>query len=210
MIGSGMDRNRLDRYWTDQWITDELFKHCDGYIPKTIWEPAAGRGDMAAAIEFHQRSVAASDIDMSEFSLTSAGWDFEADFLTMIELPWTVGGQVKGIITNPPYQRMAEKFIRHGLKWLDHPNVNLEFMAMILRSEFKSGKTRHDIFGECPHYLGELVLTTRPRWDLDEPDRPDVAHPRHNYSWFMWKSWHNEGAKPIQIFSYMPPGFTPA
>ena len=120
------------------------------------------------------------------------------------------GVPVEAIITNPPYNEpwkgIADDFIRHGLSFFD---TEVRFMAMLLRSEFRSGKSRKDMFGECPHYMGELVLTTRPRWDYGDPDAPEKAAPRHNFSWFLWqKNWQLD-RDPIQVFSYMQKGFQP-
>jgi hypothetical protein len=84
-------------------------------------------------------------------------------------------------------------------------------VAMLLRSEFKSGKSqrRREKFGACMDYWGELVLTTRPRWDYGDPDAPEDASPRHNFSWFIWKGQARFHSFPRQIFSYMPKGFKP-
>jgi hypothetical protein len=207
LYASGYERNRLDRYWTSPWLTEELRKQV--FLPRPIWECAAGRGDMSRALG---GLVYSSDIDTSEFD-ESIGPFHENSFLDEIEVPAMPSGErCKSIITNPPYSEpwrgIADDFIRHGLSFFDD---GIEFMAMLMRSEFKSGKTRKDMFGECPHYKGELVLTTRPRWDYDDPDAPETASPRHNFSWFMWqKDWANnslEGSYPIQLFSYMPKGF---
>ena len=220
MFESGYDRNRLDRYWTNPWMTDELFKHCAGEIPKVIWECAAGRGDMSRAIAEHKRLVYSSDIDMSEFD-KDIGPGHERSFLDEFELPEYVEegapgdtpmrGPVRGIITNPPYNEpwrgIADDFIRKGLGFFDQSGIT--FMAMLLRSEFRSGKSRKDMFGECNHYLGELVLTTRPRWDYGDPDAPETAAPRHNVSWFLWGLHAQNYGRPFQLFSYMPKGFKP-
>ena len=96
-------------------------------------------------------------------------------------------------------------------------NGEIDFMAMLLRSEFKSGHSerRRLKFGECVHYQGELVLTTRPRWDYGDPDAPENAAPRHNFSWFLWSRDYRKTndervwRSPEQIFSYMPKGFKP-
>lgn len=223
LFSSGYERNRLDRYWTNPWMTDELFRCVDdpfpGIIPDLIWECAAGRGDMSRAIADNKRLVYSTDVDMSEFDNT-IGPGHERSFLEEFELPFmdATGGEqaveviepVKGIITNPPYNEpyrgIADDFIKHGFEFFDD---GVEFMAMLLRSEFRSGKSRAKFFGECEHYMGELVLTTRPRWDYGDPDAPEKASPRHNFSWFLWsKNWCEEH-DPVQLFSYMPKGFKP-
>jgi hypothetical protein len=208
LFESGYERNRLDRYWTNPWMTQALVRELStiGFqIPDTVWECAAGRGDMTRALAECGFDVHSSDIDMSEFD-RSIGTGHECSFLDEFEPPMSV----RSIITNPPYSEpwrgIADDFIRQGLGFFDQ---DVDFMAMLLRSEFKSGKTRKDVFGECPHYMGELVLTTRPRWDYGDPDAPEKAAPRHNFSWFLWSKEYHAFQPSIQIFSYMPKGFKP-
>lgn len=209
LFASGYERNRLDRYWTNPWMTQTLVRELsavDFIIPDFVWECAAGRGDMSRALVECGFQVHSSDIDMSEFDM-EIGPGHECSFLDEFEVP----EDVRSIITNPPYNEpwrgISNDFIRHGLGFFDQ---GVEFMAMLLRSEFRSGKSRKDMFGECPHYMGELVLTTRPRWDYGDPDAPEKAAPRHNFSWFLWsKNWRVHTGSPIQIFSYMPKGFKP-
>lgn len=201
MYESGYDRNRLDRYWTSPWCTEELLKWCMPYILGPVWEPACGRGDITKVIVRAGFNTISSDIDVSEFDVEGLS-AYELDFLE-----GTPMSDAQSIITNPPYNRLAVKFVRRALKLMDELDVH--FIAMLLRSEFKSGKTRPDIFGQCEHYMGEVVMTTRPRWDMGDPNRPEEAAPRHNYSWFCWlKNWGEEN-DPVQLFSYMPRGFKP-
>lgn len=214
LFASGYERNRLDRYWTNPWMTQALVRELSAIrfdFPDTVWECAAGRGDMSRALKECNHKVYSSDIDMSEFD-KNIGPGHECSFLDEFQVP----DGVKSIVTNPPYNEpwrgISNDFIRHGLGFFDQ---GVEFMAMLLRSEFRCGKTRKDMFGECRHYMGELVLTTRPRWDYGDPDAPENASPRHNFSWFLWSKdyrFHMDGETPIppvQIFSYMPKGFKP-
>ena len=214
MYSSGFDRNELDRYFTAPWMTYELMDVLSSEIVGSIWEPAAGRGDMSRALQdwdfgVDDFKVYSSDIDMSEFDY-GIGAGHEKSFLDEEIMP--EGCQT--IITNPPYSSpwrgIADDFVEHSLDFMI--NGECDFIAMLLRSEFRCGKSkrRQEKFGQCEHYMGELVLTTRPRWDLDDPDRPEDAAPRHNFSWFLWKyQWRKHSAFPIQIFSYMPKGFKP-
>lgn len=191
-----------DRYWTQPWLTSALLEM--GSVPGVIWEPAAGRGDISKVLEDFGRVVVCSDIDMSEYEPHND--DFVCDFLETTTVP-TFGTltQVEGIVTNPPYnvpRGVAEKFVRHGLDLMRQDN-ELRFMAMLLRSEFCNARTRRDLFGECPEYTTEIVLTSRPRWDWWFRDKP-LASPRHNFSWFIWEE--DDGGPviipPTQMFHY--------
>lgn len=230
LYSSGYERNRLDRYWTHPWMTQELIAHAPSFlpaiyhpiIPGPLWECAAGRGDMSRALrDAAHLGVYSTDIDMGEFD-NSIGPGHERSFLDEFEVPVFstnasgVGEACRSIITNPPYSEpwrgIADDFVEHALGFLDQ---GVDFVAMLLRSEFKSGKSvrRQKKFGHCPHYMGELVLTTRPRWDYGDPDAPENAAPRHNFSWFLWsKDFRLDGTGNLvwpakQLFSYMPKGF---
>jgi len=222
LYSSGYERKALDRYWTHPWMTNELFEQIQevnaigpGKLLR-VWEPSAGRGDMSKAIVDNGCHVYSTDIDMSQFDYRSGVRYFpghEKSFLDEFELPIIAGKPVNAIIMNPPYSQphrgIADDFIERGLEFFDQ---GVYFMAALLRSEFVSGKsTRRRLkFGECPHYMGEIVLTTRPRWDYGDPDAPEDAAPRHNFSWFLWfKDWSRNHSFPIQLFSYMPKGFKP-
>ncbi len=218
LYSSGYERNHLDRYWTHPWMTYELLKVASREIKGNIWEPAAGRGDMSRALQEWKGwsavtvDVHSSDIDMSEFDHT-IGPGHERSFLDEQDPPGHPD-DIRTIITNPPYSQpwrgIADDFVEHGLKFMIDGKI--DFMAMLLRSEFKSGKSprRKGKFGDCRHYMGELVLTTRPRWDYGDPDAPENAAPRHNFSWFLWKKdCRFDNDFPIQMFSYMPKGFKP-
>ncbi len=213
LFASGYERNRLDRYWTHPWMVGELMRHVGREFFGPVWECAAGRGDISQAIKDHHKMVYSTDVDISEFD-RSIGPCHEKSFLDEKEVP-VIGGNrsCRAIVTNPPYNSprrgLADDFIRHGLGFFDQYGSGVDFMAILLRSEFRCGKRRVDMFGDCPHYMGELVLTTRPRWDYGDPDAPETAAPRHNFSWFLWKrQWQTRGQRPVQLFSYMPKGFT--
>ncbi len=217
MFESGYEYNRLSRYWTHPWMTQTLVRELTNVrytIPNDVWECAAGRGDMTRALAQCDLRIYSSDIDMSEFS-ANLGYGHEGSFLDEFQVP----EGVKAIVTNPPYndpwRGIADDFIRQGLGFFDQ---DIEFMAMLLRSEFRCGKSRKDMFGECPHYMGELVLTTRPRWDYGDPNAPEKAAPRHNFSWFLWHKNYRLQNSPrggdwltpsFQIFSYMSKEFKP-
>lgn len=193
---SAFERIEKDRYWTHPWLVSALLNRVE--TPDVIWEPAAGRGDIVSVMLDYGKEVVASDIDLSEFDPLICPWRIGNFF---DEVP---DDEVTGIITNPPYNQprgVAEKFVRHAIDLMAFTNV--EFVAMLLRSEFKHGKRRKDLFGECNDYYGELVLTERPRWDWWFRDEPE-ASPRHNFSWFIWERDYREGLRrnPVQLFHY--------
>lgn len=200
---SNFERMTGDRYWTQPWLTSALLEMVD--VPGVIWEPAAGRGDISKVLEDFGRVVVCSDVDMSECEPHKE--DFVADFLSQ-NTPPSFGTltPVEGIVTNPPYnvpRGIAVDFARHALSLLRQDN-GLNFVAMLMRSEFCNARTRRDLFGECREYTTQVVLTSRPRWDWWFRDKP-IASPRHNFSWFVWERDGGGPASqrpPTQLFHY--------
>lgn len=201
MTHSNYERNELDAYYTEPFVTEALLRHIPVF-ERRVWEPSAGRGDMSRVIQAAGATVFASDIDMSRFDISASDDMFDFDFLQMTAPPNCDLYSTYAIITNPPYD-IQDKFVRHALTFLDH----VEWVAMMLRSEFNSAKTRSDLFADNANFAFEIVLTSRPRWDwwfpAEERARRKAANeehgPRHNYSWFVWYS-HNCGAPSTQFW----------
>ena len=170
---SGYERKERDLYETPEWVTLAI----KPYIPKdaVVWEPACASGKIASVLA-EDHVVYSSDLVTNY----NRGWP-DTDFLQQSHLP-VIGHSIKtdAIVTNPPFNRMAEKFIRHGIELLKPVNG---WMAMLLPVDFDSGKTRKDMFGMCGGYAGKLVLTSRIIW-FERDDGTD--NPSANHAWFMW------------------------
>lgn len=175
MLGeSGYQRIEGDAYFTPSWVTKALLSRIR-FRRSYVWEPACGRGDMAKAIEEDGYRVHATDLHDRGYG--RAGEDFLAKTAPSLD----------PIVTNPPYA-LAEAFVRHAL----HLTAPFKAeVAMLLRNEWDSARTRRDLF-EHPAFHQKLVLTKRPRWVED-----DRASPRHNFSWFIWD--HARAAGPATI-----------
>lgn len=175
---SGYNRVPLDLYSTPGWVTEALL----GAIvarPGTIWEPAAGLGDMVRVLQ-GQFAVHASDV--------ASG----TDFLSTKSLP---NYSIRGIISNPPYSK-AEEFCAHALE-LTRPVGG--FVAMLLRCDFDYAKTRGYLFRDCAAWSKKIVLTKRIVWFVEENGKPK-ASPSYNHSWYIWDHQH----KGPPIIEYAP------
>lgn len=176
---SNYERVPGDRYWTEGWVTSALLRTVDvNPNDGLVWEPACGRGDMVDTLRAYGHDVFASDVDMSEY--TGEDPCDQVDFLKSDPVSKPPPG-CRVIVTNPPYNK-AEAFIRRSLEYMP---LGIDFVAMILRSEFKHAARRQDLF-TGDHFAGEVALTARPRWDWWFRDQPE-ASPRHNFSWFVWQ-----------------------
>jgi hypothetical protein len=131
---SGYARKRNDAYQTPPWVVHALVP----FLPRgitTIWEPAAGRGQLVRALRETGYHVLASDRDY--------------DFLS--EAP----KRADAIVTNPPY-KLAVAFIERGLTYFDTT-------AMLLSIDFDSAVTRSHLFDD-PRWMCKVVLRHRIRW----------------------------------------------
>jgi hypothetical protein len=163
---SGYDRKERDLYETPFWVTTLLLP----FIPKncSIWEPACASGKIVRVVSASYASDLVTDFGVSG-----------QDFLKTTELPLP---GINAIVTNPPFNRAAEAFIRHGLKLLEPVGG---FMAMLLPVDFDSGKTRRDMFADCEAYSKKLILTSRITW-FEPPPGAKKKSPSANHAWFCW------------------------
>jgi hypothetical protein len=169
---SGYERKDRDLYETPEWVTQALQPHIPARVARHIWEPACASGKMARVLQ----ASWCSDL------VTTYG-QADTDFLEQERVP----ADCLAIITNPPFNRAAEKFIRHGLTLLNNHyagnDADAPFMAMLLPVDFDSAKTRRDMFADCPHFSRKLVLTSRIVW-FERDDGTD--NPSANHAWFIW------------------------
>ena len=175
---SGKPRVERDAYQTPPWATHVL---CDTLIAGgvrvpagTIWEPAVGDGNMARVLKerFNTR-VFGSDI------VWGPDTDRVADFRLGLQPP----EDCRAIITNPPYI-LDDEFLRIAVGYMQPVGG---MVAMLLRVDFYSAKTRAPLFGECPHFAMKLVLTDRIRWfEAKCDDNGQISSPSENHAWFVW------------------------
>lgn len=173
---AGYERIPHDFYPTPPWVTKILVNE---YYPRLclapVWEPAAGDGRMAVALEDEGIACIQSDVQTGK------------DFLSTTELP----AGTDCIVTNPPYRDgMAERFVRHALDLTKPVNG---FVAMLLNVSFDTAGGRVDLFRHRA-FAGRIVLTKRIRWI-----EGTTGSPRENHAWFVW-DWVLGGV-PVSIYA---------
>ena len=196
MYVSEYPRNRLERYWTHPWMTRALVDRYPEILDvarEGVCEPAAGRGDMSRVLrDEYGLPVYSSDVDASEIPEGLNGQ--EADFLHP-DFRKTMP-PARCVITNPPF-RMKVDFLQTALSL-----SGVVVVAMLLRSDFRSGIGRRRFFDETTSdFACEIVLTCRPRWDWWFREWP-TAGPRHLYSWFIWDRRY-QGQYAQQRYHYL-------
>ncbi len=168
-----------DRYITPAWVTEALCDHM--HLPMNLWEPAAGNGAISRVLKERGYNVLASDLKGDP----EQGIE-ERNFLL------TIWGEVtrRGIISNPPYDH-AQKFVEHALSLMQPDRVHGGVVAMLLRVDWDSAKTRAHLFRDCPAWTRKIVLTRRIKWIEDS-----TGSPSENHAWYVWK-WRNKARPTI-------------
>ena len=159
IVGGNPARKRSERdfYPTPDEVTRALLDLLR--LPKniTIWEPAAGEGDMAKTMRNAGYNVIESDI------LTGS------DFLTepCKECDW--------IITNPPFD-IADKFIE---RCAEHQRP----FALLLKSQYFHARKRYELF--CDHQPTLVCpLTWRPDFLFKKHTKRSA--PLMDVIWCVW------------------------
>lgn len=191
MLGtSGHERSERDWYATPEECTTTI-AHFMAWIGAThIWECAAGDGAMSNRLsEYGFPGVFATDIHPLADNITK--FDFLSDDGINFNIERKEGTKF-WIVTNPPYGKDAEKFIRKGLEHIEHGVA--DGLALLMRNEYDCAATRQELFSDNIHYYAKLVLTWRPRWIKDS-----TGAPRHNYAWYVWEKSKDNELRPAHL-----------
>jgi hypothetical protein len=167
---SSYDRLVGDRYYTPAWVTEALLS-VEAFDGNTV-DPAAGAGHILDV--FSARGLQIEGCDIAPDAPHVRG---PLDYLT------SVPGTLRNVITNPPYGqqgRLASNFIRKALMDTEAAGGKV---AMLLRVDFDSARSRRNLFGDHPAFKAKYVLTRRIRWaNLEQK----ASGPTENHAWFVW------------------------
>ena len=163
-LTSGGKRRELDFYQTPPEATLALLPLIEHW-PSRVWEPCCGDGAISKVLEQHGREVFSSD-------LVDRGWGMQADFFKL----GIQGTSQRTIITNPPFGRAGD-FIRHA-----HA-IGVERMALLLKVNFWSVKSRMSLFAQWRPYL--IAPLT---WRLDFTG---AGSPHTDCMWCLWDATKN-------------------
>jgi hypothetical protein len=168
---TGYARMNKDFYPTRaRWVTEALLAYVDlGGL--TVWEPAAGAGDMAKVL----KAAGAAWVHCSDI----ASYDFPLDEIRDFTAA-DAAARFDAIITNPPHG-LAEAFVTAGLRHIGRGGL----LALLLPADFDSAARRRPLFHECPWFAAKIVLTKRIVW-FERTDGVREA-PKENHAWFLWQ-----------------------
>lgn len=161
-VSEKYERHGSDLYSTPKECTfsliDFLNSDVETFIPFNwkIWEPACGDYYIVAALrEKGYNNLVATDIVSGD------------DFLTTSK-------RANIIITNPPFNKLAEAFIKRAIE------LDLQMFAFLLKGQYWHSKTRLNLLNSYkPSYV--LPLTWRPVFVKERGDSPTME-----FSWNVW------------------------
>lgn len=159
-----------DDYSTPEWVTWAVIPHLKLRRSATILEPAPGAGGMAKVFR------------AAGFNVIRGSGDFLKRGRS--------GQRIDAVCTNPPYGGRGNLALRFIEKALDETKPH-GIVAMLLKVDFDSGRTRTHVFRDHSAWSLKLVLLDRIRWF-----EPAIAPPSENHAWFVWR-WGHKGPATI-------------
>ena len=137
------------------------------YLPKCIWEPAAGDGAIVRPLRDAGLTVIASDIV-----------DYGLEGCTIVDyLKAKPILDVKGIITNPPY-KLAMQFAQKALR-------EASYLALLLRTNFLESTARLPFFQS--HEPARIWISSRRLPMMHRHGWQGRRAPSNTcFAWFVW------------------------
>jgi hypothetical protein len=129
---SNMDRG-ADPYFSPPQAAASLLHIEREFLPRCIWEPAAGDGGIARPLQDAGFTVISSD-------LLDYGWDGSTAGVDYLKAKPPAG--VEAIVTNPPFKK-AQQFVEKALDEVD-------YIALLMRTNFLESVKRMPLFCESP------------------------------------------------------------
>lgn len=206
-------RQSLDDFPTPPWATRALIEEVLAPMVGTlrdplvrfracnVWEPACGRGHMAAALKDYFYAVHASDLaDYRAEEVQTGGYIGQArvaDFLGLDAVPPHIErGGVDWIITNPPFV-LAPQFIRRALALRPRGGV-----AMLVRLALLEGKARWA--GLFQPHPPTIVAPFVERVPMVKGRLTATGTTATAYCWLVW-DLRPAGGLPEPVVRWIPP-----
>lgn len=189
---SGYTRIDRDAYNTPRWATEAALREIMGtrfHAGMRVLEPAAGTGQMVQPLCDAGFDVTTADIEHSICPLNYCADFLQADASTYEEFD--------AIFTNPPYKH-ADAFVRRALELT---RERRGMVAMLLGAKFDSGKSRSDIFNDCPAWGMKITLVDRIWWfDPEVDENGKINGPSEDHAWYVW-DWRGSLGRSLRYAS---------
>ena len=161
-------QDSLDRYDTPPDVTRAFLHSWPHMVPMRVWEPAAGKGMMSAALIEHFGPFYVISTDVEPRDDAVGRHDFLKDDALVPK------SNLDLIITNPPFNQ-AQAFADRALKLSNEGG----YVALLLRLAFLESVTRAEwLHANMPEDV--YVLSKRPSFTGKGTDSTA-------YAWFVWR-----------------------
>ncbi len=158
----------LDAYFSPPEATASLLNIEAQYLPKCIWEPAAGDGAIVRPLLNAGFKVIASDLVNYGLDGCLSGVDY---------LKAKPINEPHGIVTNPPY-KLAMKFAKKALN-------ETFYLALLLRTNFLESTSRIEFFRE--HQPARIWISSRRLPMMHRHGWQGPRAPSNTcFAWFVW------------------------
>lgn len=176
---SGYAAKAFNKFYTPAWVVSHDLASVWQPPPRCeFWEPCAGNGGMARAIEqsFGQRCLA-TDVKPDARQLMPVT---PLDFLDA-SWPSAVAHLPLAIISNFPYGPLADKCLAQALR-LTEPSGGS--VCALFPFGFDAGRGRKGLIAYHPAFAAKVLCSKRIRWTNI---RQAENGPSGDHAWFIWE-----------------------
>jgi hypothetical protein len=166
-----LEERRGDCYDTPPVAVHALLKHVK--LPRVIWEPACGTGNIVKVLRQAGHFVIATDLNDRGCPDSMS----RIDFL----LPNSGGGNLQAIVTNPPFS-LAESFVEVALERA--PLVVMLLRLAFIESERRSRILDGGMLARILVFAKRLPMMHRAGWEGRK------ANSGMAFAWFVWDRMH--------------------
>jgi hypothetical protein len=158
----------LDAYFSPPEAVSSLLRIESTYLPRCIWEPAAGDGAIVRPLQSAGYRVVASDIVDYGLEDCSSGVDY---------LKAKAPAGVQAVVTNPPY-KLAVLFAEKAL-------LEVPYLALLLRTNFLESAARLPFFRR--HQPARIWISSRRLPMMHRHGWKGPRAPSNTcFAWFIW------------------------
>lgn len=158
----------LDAYFSPPEAVTSLLCIESKYLPKSVWEPAAGDGAIVRPFQAAGYRIVASDIADYGLQGCATGIDY-------LKAKTPVG--VEAVVTNPPY-KLAVQFAEKALN-------EVPYLALLLRTNFLESTARLPFFRK--HQPARIWISSRRLPMMHRHGWQGPRAPSNTcFAWFVW------------------------
>lgn len=193
---NGYERDPLGWYVEEPWTVEALWWSEQGWrgMPGPVWDPACGAGNIPQTLA--RLGLETVGTDIVERGPMLCTHDFLGERWHE-QFPMFCGDYCKSIVTNPPYGRIAEKFILRALGLVG-------YVAALVQAKFPYSQGRYErLYREhAPSRI--LFLVDRP--SMPPGAKAHLVEAKGGKMDFCWMIWDRRSTGPTTAHWIRRPG----